>query len=110
MEVYGGRISEVQPEDTAFVHRHTDGDLFWDSFYNDDWAYNDREAAQKWLDDVADVIGKYSTGGRYQNYPERGLEDFMTAYFGDNARKLVDAKKAYDPDDFFTFEQGIKPG
>jgi hypothetical protein len=34
----------------------------------------------------------------------------MTAYFGDNARQLIDAKKAYDPDDFFTFEQGIKPG
>jgi hypothetical protein len=36
------------------------------------------------------------------------LDDFMTAYYGDNKHKLIDIKNKYDPYNFFKFTQSIK--
>jgi FAD/FMN-containing dehydrogenase len=109
MEVYGGRIADVDPQATAFVHRHAYGDLFVDSFYHPEWSYNTREDAERWLRETMEVIDRHSNGRRYQNYPERGLQDPMDAYFGENLERLRDVKKAYDPESFFRFEQSIPP-
>lgn len=110
MEAYGGRISEIEPDATAFVHRKTHGDLFVDSFFNDDWAYNDRAEAERWLAAMSEVLVRHGNGRRYQNYPERGLENPLEAYFGPNLKRLERAKRQYDPERFFDFEQGIPPG
>lgn len=109
MEAYGGRVSEVEPDATAFVHRKTHGDLFVDSFFNEDWPYNDRAEAEAWLGAMSEILVRHGNGRRYQNYPERGLADPLGAYFGDNLEKLRRIKKAYDPENVFRFEQSIPP-
>lgn len=109
MEAYGGRIAEIGPEETAFVHRKSHGDLFVDSFFNEDWTYNDRAEAEAWLETMSDVLTGHGNGRRYQNYPERGLDDWLEAYFGENVDRLRKAKHTYDRDGFFRFEQSIPP-
>ncbi len=109
MEVYGGRVSEIEPDATAFVHRKAHGDLFVDSFFNEDWPYNDRAEAEAWLGSMSEILVRHGNGRRYQNYPERGLADPLGAYFGENLEKLRQVKKAYDPENVFRFEQSIPP-
>jgi hypothetical protein len=46
-------------------------------------------------------------GGAYQNFPDRGLADWEHAYYGKNLDRLVEAKRAWDPDNLFRFSQSI---
>jgi hypothetical protein len=52
---------------------------------------------------------QYRNGEVYQNYPVRTLEGWETAYFKGGYARLQAVKKAYDPGDFFRFQQGIVP-
>lgn len=108
MEVYGGAIQERKSDECAFFHRDVDADVFVDSFFSTTEAFNDRASAERWLARMGEVLSKLSNGHKYQNYPERGLPDFMDAYFGENADELRRIKKSYDPEGFFRFEQSIR--
>jgi FAD/FMN-containing dehydrogenase len=46
----------------------------------------------------------YTTGGAYVNIPDRTLEDWPYAYYGDNFLRLMEVKRRYDPDNVFNFE------
>ena len=46
-------------------------------------------------------------GYAYQNFMDRGQESWQQAYYGENFARLVDVKRAWDPDDFFSFAQSI---
>ena len=41
----------------------------------------------------------------YVNYADASISDYATAYFGDNATRLAQARATYDPDGFFTQPQ-----
>jgi hypothetical protein len=71
-------------------------DRVTDTAANEDWARALRRA-----------LTPGSTGGVYVNYPDAELADWSRAYYGDNYPRLVEVKRAYDPDDFFRFPQSI---
>lgn len=103
-ESYGGAINAVAPEATAFWHRRAMMDVFFMPF----WIYeNTRERAEADIVKFDRVVGPLSNGHSYQNYPNRDIEDFGNAYFGGNLARLIDVKKSYDPDNFFSFPQGL---
>jgi FAD/FMN-containing dehydrogenase len=103
-EAYGGAINAVAPGATAFWHRRAMMDVFFMPF----WVYEDsREKAEADVAEFDRVVGPLSNGHSYQNYPNRGIEDFGHAYFGGNLERLLQVKKAYDPDNFFSFPQGL---
>jgi FAD/FMN-containing dehydrogenase len=45
--------------------------------------------------------------GVYPNFPDPDLQNWAYAYHGTNYDRLRRVKAAYDPDDFFRFDQSF---
>jgi FAD/FMN-containing dehydrogenase len=103
-EAYGGAINAIAPDANAFCHRTAAMDVFLFSF----WLHEaSRGEAEAYVSEFDRVIQPLSNGQSYQNYPNRDIADFGNAYFGGNLPRLRQVKRAYDPDNFFTFPQGL---
>lgn len=106
---WGGQINRTAPDATAFIHRDT---LFLASMHTA-WAEDDDQgrvdANVSWLNDFHDAMAPYLSDSSYQNFVDPELFDWQRAYYGDNHPRLVEIKKAVDPDDVFHFEQSIRP-
>lgn len=109
IEPYGGAIARVPPLDTAFVHRAVDMDLFVDSFWQTGWKWNGEQEAWDWANGFRELVTPYLTGNVYQNYPERDLVDYRSAYWGDAFLTLLAIKQAADPNGVLAFAQDVSP-
>ncbi len=106
-EPYGGAIARYPVEDSAFVHRHVDMDIVIDGCWRNE---EERVKVQAWIDGLYDLLRPYMNGHVYQNYPNRDLQDFAQAYWGDAAYlRLREIKTRYDPTNFFCYQQSIAP-
>ena len=94
---YGGAINRIAPGATAFVHRRA---LFCIQYL----TYN---GGGGWLQTVHNRMRPYVTGGAYFNYTDPGLNGWQTAYYGSNYRRLLQIRRAIDPDHYFNFPQAI---
>lgn len=100
----GGAISRVRPDETAFVHR----DARFLIAYQTNWEKSDDDQTNiAWCENIYEAMRPYVKGGAYVNIPDRMLTDWLRAYYGDNLRRLVEVKRAYDPEDVFHFAQSI---
>ncbi len=104
LEAYGGAINTVAPDATAYCHRSSTTDVFLFAF----WMYEHHRAdAESYVREFDRVVAPLSSGHSYQNYPNRDQLDFGRRYFGGNLERLVQVKRDYDPDDRFSFQQGL---
>jgi FAD/FMN-containing dehydrogenase len=94
---YGGAINRVAPAATAFVHRNV---LFC-------IQYLSYSGGGPWLDSVHTKMRPYVTGGAYVNYTDPDLNDYQSAYYGSNHRRLMKIRRKYDPGHYFNFPQAI---
>lgn len=99
---YGGKIDDVAPTATAFVHREV-------RFSVQIVQYAPISTARKNVNAARKKIAPYGTGAAYQNYCDLDLSDPLTAYYGANLTRLREIKQAVDPDDRFQITQGIRP-
>jgi hypothetical protein len=103
----GGAINRVSEDATAFVHRD---DLFHCQYLTY-WDVRDPrhvvDANLDWISDFYAAMGPFGSGFAYQNYIDPDLDDWRHAYYGSAYERLTRVKRRYDPDDLFTFEQGI---
>jgi hypothetical protein len=102
----GGAASEKSSDDTAYFYRSAK--FFID--YSVQWlAIDDDKKNIEELDIIRKKLTSY-TVGNYLGNADPNLKDYMTEYYGANVRKLSCIKFNYDPENFFSFEQSIKPG
>jgi FAD/FMN-containing dehydrogenase len=103
---YGGAINEVAPDSTAFVHRQALACIEYSVSWGPGASAAVMAEAEAWLQDTQAQLAPYSQGA-YQNYIDPTLADWQQAYYGSNLPRLVEIKRAYDPDDVFHFAQSI---
>jgi len=67
-------------------------------------------ASKGGVNGLSNALGRYSNGQAYQNFIDPALGDWQRAYYATNLKRLVTAKRRYDPDGVFRFAQGIPVG
>ncbi|HEX6344425.1 FAD-binding oxidoreductase [Umezawaea sp.] len=104
----GGVPNEMPRDATAYVHRDARF-LVKYTLIGEDASPGEEElaAAVTWVDRGFAVIDPLSNGHSYVNYPDPALRDWRWSYYGGNYERLVEVKKAYDPEGFFRFPQSI---
>ena len=103
----GGAISRVGDDESAVGHR--DAPYLHGTFAV--WREpEDREQQVAWVADLWEALLPYSDGGGYVNYlGEEGEERIRGSYGEKKYARLVDVKTKYDPTNFFSGQQNIKP-
>lgn len=98
---YGGRINDVSPSATAFVHRNV-------RFSVQIVSYAPISTARQRVNSARKLIAKYGNGQAYQNYSDLDLSSPLQAYYGANLTRLESIKAQVDPNDRFQLTQGIR--
>lgn len=108
----GGAVNDVPAADTAYVHRSAkilvEMSAGWatpkDSTRPDNPVPPD---ILDWEENLWATLLPHTNGHSYQNFPDPGLKDWATSYYGDNLIRLEALKSAWDPGNVFTYAQGI---
>ncbi|GCF08396.1 FAD-binding oxidoreductase [Dictyobacter arantiisoli] len=107
IDAFGGKINQVAPDATAFVHRNT----LFSIQYTATWSPNDTQRTIAgnigWLDQTWQGMRPYASGSAYQNYIDPDLSNWQQAYYGNNLARLQQVKATYDPNNLFHFKQSI---
>jgi hypothetical protein len=104
----GGRINQLAPDATAFVHRDAAFILCAETTWADDDPRSVVQDNLTWLDEFYSAIFPCDRPRHsYQNFPDPQLDDWRTAYYGQNYDRLVTVKRDYDPAGFFSYPQAI---
>ncbi|MEV4057951.1 FAD-dependent oxidoreductase [Amycolatopsis sp. NPDC049688] len=99
----GGAVAGPAKDATAFWHRDALASV---QVYAPATAKTRTKVAQS-VGEVVAGLAAAGAGGGYVNYIDPALPDWKTAYYGDNAKRLVDVSKKYDPQNVFRFGQGV---
>jgi FAD/FMN-containing dehydrogenase len=107
LRVLGGALARVPNGATAFAHR--DRRLFVNvaAMYADG---ADRATHDRWVNDVADALGKDGAGGYVGFLGEEDESTIRAAYPGKTWDRLRELKGRYDPDNIFRLNHNIPPG
>jgi FAD/FMN-containing dehydrogenase len=109
LEQFGGAVSRVPREATAFDQRDSDYNLVIVSRWADP---ADRDKNVAWARETSERMQPFTTGRVYVNYIGAGeAPDRVRAAFGaDKFKQLVEIKRKYDPTNVFQMNQNIPPG
>ena len=109
LEHFGGAVSRVSQEATAFDQRDADYNFVIVSRWADP-AVSEPNVA--WARAASEMAKPYTTGRVYVNYIGAGeAPDRVRASFGeDKFARLVEVKRKYDPTNLFRINQNIPPG
>ena len=69
----------------------------------------DDERCVGWCRGLFDAATPHATGGVYVNFMTEEERDRVADAYGSSYDRLVQLKNAYDPDNFFRFNQNITP-
>lgn len=103
----GGKIDDIAPADTAFVHRGAS----MISSTELEWTPNDSPEVlannQQWLSRFHDRMEQYTSAYCYQNFIDPSQRNYLHAYYGENLPRLREVKRAYDPANLFHYPQSV---
>ncbi len=103
----GGAVNRVAPADTAYVHRTARFLINYEASWEASDARGVVEANKRWLQSAYDALQPYVLPSSYQNWPDRTLSNWPSAYYGTNLMRLTQAKARYDPHNLFRYAQSI---
>jgi len=101
IDALGGRVRDVAPDATAFVHR----DALATVQYTATFPPGSPAAADRYVRGSRAAMVAHWGDHAYVNYADAKLPRFRQAYFGANAARLAQVRAAYDPYHFFTQPQ-----
>jgi FAD/FMN-containing dehydrogenase len=101
-----GACHRVAPDDTAFAFRDATFATVIAGMWPDP-ADNDANIA--WVRDFYAATAPHSEEGGYVNFMAGDDQDRIEANYRQNYDRLVEVKRAYDPDNLFRFNQNIRP-
>ena len=102
----GGLAGRIPADATAWHYR---GAKFAQVIAAVDQDINNLEKAKEWCHCYWQAVHPYSAGGAYSNFLMEEGEGRVKKSYGDNFERLVAIKSKYDPDNFFSVNQNIKP-
>jgi hypothetical protein len=106
IEFYGGAASRVGVSESAFAQRQAQYDLVIVAQWVDP---GESQRHIGWARGLADSMRPFSSGAYFLNFLGEEGEDTIKAAFGPNYDRLMTVKKKYDPKNFFSLNQNIKP-
>jgi hypothetical protein len=102
---WGGVQKRTRPDASAFPHRQPHFYIEWSGNWEND---EQQSIVYSWTERFRKALQPYLKGS-YVNVPDNSLADWPTAYYGDNYPRLRTVKTKYDPNEFFQYEQSIRP-
>ena len=104
---WGGAVSRIGPSETPMTQRNAK----WVTHPYALWQRpEDDERHLGWCREISQSLKPFATGGVYLNFiGDEGPDRVRAAFGDDNYARLVAAKNAYDPDNFFRLNQNIRP-
>ena len=102
-------VNQIKKSSTAWVHRDSLYHIVYLNFWGPNDGKNVAHANIQWARDFYAEMRPYVSGFAYQNYIDRGLKSWRSAYYGSNYKRLRKVKRKYDPDWLLKFPQGIAP-
>ena len=106
IEYYGGAAGRIGVSQTAFAQRQAEYDIGYMAQWTDP---AEKEVHVAWARDMADALRPHASGGHLLNFLGEESPDMIQAAFGPNYARLAQVKKKYDPTNFFSINQNIKP-
>ncbi|CAB3751800.1 FAD-binding oxidoreductase [Paraburkholderia humisilvae] len=106
VEYYAGAPTRVGHAQTAFAHR----DPLYNINLSAQWldpAHSDQHIG--WTRTLFDALRPQSTGAYLPNFFSDEVPDQAKVAFGGNYARLAELKAKYDPTNFFSLNQNIKP-
>jgi len=101
-----GAVHEVAPNATAFAYREANFATVIAGMWPDP---ADNEANTAWVRSYYDATAPESEEGGYINFMSGDDQSRIKANYRGNYERLVDVKRAYDPDNLFHVNQNIQP-
>jgi FAD/FMN-containing dehydrogenase len=108
MHIYpiNGAAHRVGPDETAFAYRDANFATVIAGMWPDP-AQNDANIA--WVRRYYEATAPHSEEGGYINFMASDDQDRIKANYRGNYDRLVEVKRAYDPDNVFHLNQNIRP-
>ncbi|MGM9516243.1 FAD-binding oxidoreductase [Roseateles sp. DB2] len=101
LNLMGGAIARVAPQDTAFVHRQALFSAQYLCEYPAGTAEGSLVGAEQWAQGMRDRMQPWSSGGAYVNYPGTLLQRSAPAFYGAGLARLQAVKASVDPKGVF---------
>jgi len=100
-------VNRVKDDETPYSHRDAPFIINIISMWSDTMK---NEENIKWARDLWNAVQPFATGGVYVNFlMTEGADRIMAAYGKKKYERLVALKNKYDPTNFFSLNQNIKP-
>jgi hypothetical protein len=107
IEFYSGAAGRIAPAATAFAQRQAEYNVGIMAQWTDAGEANKHTA---WARGLSEALTPHSSGGYLLNFLSEEAPDTVRAAFGSNHARLVELKSKYDPTNFFSLNQNVKPG
>jgi hypothetical protein len=102
---WGGAVSSVPPEATAFFWRDPAFYFEWSATWKNP---SDAQRNIAVVERTRQMLAPFSKGS-YVNVPDYNIRNFGSAYYGANFDRLRQVKTKYDPNNIFNYPQSIPP-
>jgi hypothetical protein len=106
LEPMGGAISRIASDATAFADRDAASTLLITTGWTDP---RETETRIAWARATWNAFQPFASSSAYVNYLDQGDEGRTQAVYGPNFQRLVEVKRAYDPDNVFRHNTNIRP-